>query len=201
MGNKVTDELLSTVRSIVGSEYSDMDIIRALHLAKNDATAAINIIFDTPNFKSKELPAIPKTPRVSRTVASNSSKRNGFENQNSNSNSNSTVREANATDCSVSDSGEGFVEEEEDVSRENSLGDEWWFVGCSEVSGLSTSKGRRVKPGDEVVFKFPLKSTSSRSPSPGKVFGKGRQHAAAACSEIVRFSTKETGEVMWKIVI
>lgn len=201
MGNKVTDELLSTVRSIVGSEYSDMDIIRALHLAKNDATAAINIIFDTPNFKSKELPAISKTPRVSRTVASNSSKRNGFENQNSNSNSNSTVREANATDCSVGDSGEGFVEEEEDVSRENSLGDEWWFVGCSEVSGLSTSKGRRVKPGDEVVFTFPLKSTSSRSPSPGKVFGKGRQHAAAACSEIVRFSTKETGEVMWKIVI
>lgn len=201
MGNKVTDELLSTVRSIVGSEYSDMDIIRALHLAKNDATAAINIIFDTPNFKSKELPAIPKTPRVSRTVASNSSKRNGFENQNSNSNSNSSVREANATDCSVSDSGEGFVEEEEDVSRESSLGDEWWFVGCSEVSGLSTSKGRRVKPGDEVVFTFPLKSTSSRSPSPGKVFGKGRQHAAAACSEIVRFSTKETGEVMWKIVI
>lgn len=201
MGNKVTDELLSTVRSIVGSEYSDMDIIRALHLAKNDATAAINIIFDTPNFKSKELPAIPKTPRVSRTVASNSSKRNGFENQNSNSNSNSTVREANATDCSVSGSGEGFVEEEEDVSRESSLGDEWWFVGCSEVSGLSTSKGRRVKPGDEVVFTFPLKSTSSRSPSPGKVFGKGRQHAAAACSEIVRFSTKETGEVMWKIVI
>lgn len=188
MGNKVTDELLSTVRSIVGSEYSDMDIIRALHLAKNDATAAINIIFDTPNFKSKELPAIPKTPRVSRAAASNSSKRNGFENQNS------TVREANATDCSVSDSGEGFVEEEV-VSRESSLGDEWWFVGCSEVSGLSTSKGRRVKPGDEVVFTFPLKSSSSRSPSPGKVFGKGRQHAAGACSEIVRFSTKESGEI------
>lgn len=202
MGNKVTDELLSTVRSIVGSEYSDMDIIRALHLAKNDATAAINIIFDTPNFKSKELPAIPKTPRVSRAVASNSSKQNGFENQNSNSNSisNSTVREANATDCSVSDSGEGFVEEE-DVSRESSLGVEWWFVGCSEVSGLSTSKGRRVKPGDEVVFTFPLKSSSSRSPSPGKVFGKGRQHAAGACSEIVRFSTIESGEVTWKIVI
>ncbi|KAK7853707.1 dna repair protein rad5a [Quercus suber] len=196
MGNKVTDELLSTVRSIVGSEYSDMDIIRALHLAKNDATAAINIIFDTPNFKSKELPAIPKTPRVSRAVASNSSKRNGFENQNSNSNS--TVREANATDCSVSDSGEGFVEEEV-VSRESSLGDEWWFVGCSEVSGLSTSKGRRVKPGDEVVFTFPLKSSSSRSPSPGKVFGKGRQHAAGACSEIVRFSTKESGEMGNKV--
>ena len=162
MGNKVTDELLSTVRSIVGSEYSDMDIIRALHMANNDATAAINIIFDTPNFKPKELPAIPKTPRVSRTVVSNS-KRNGFENPNSRS---SSEHEANATDCSVSDSGEGFVE---DVSRrESSLGSELWFVGCNEVSGLSTCKGRRVKPSDEVVFTFPM-NNSSRSPSPGKV--------------------------------
>ncbi|XAR60084.1 hypothetical protein NMG60_11033326 [Bertholletia excelsa] len=47
MGNKVTDELVATVRSIVGGDYSDMDIIRALHMANNDATAAINIIFDT----------------------------------------------------------------------------------------------------------------------------------------------------------
>ncbi|MCI61083.1 DNA/RNA helicase, partial [Trifolium medium] len=31
MGSKVTDPNLSTVRSIVGSEFSDMDIIRALH--------------------------------------------------------------------------------------------------------------------------------------------------------------------------
>uniref|UniRef100_A0A2N9IMA0 Uncharacterized protein n=1 Tax=Fagus sylvatica TaxID=28930 RepID=A0A2N9IMA0_FAGSY len=90
--------------------------------------------------------AISKTSRVSRTVVANS-KRNGFENPNSRS---SSEHEANATDCSVSDSGEDFVE---DVSRrESSLGSEWWFVGCSEVSGLSTCKGRRVKPGDEVVF-------------------------------------------------
>ncbi|GMY17809.1 putative swi/snf-related matrix-associated actin-dependent regulator [Fagus crenata] len=131
-------------------------------MANNDATAAINIIFDTPNFKPKELPAISKTPRVSRTVVANS-KRNDFENPNSRS---SSEHETNATDCSVSDSGEGFVE---DVSRrESSLGSEWWFVGCSEVSRLSTCKGRRVKPGDEVVFTFPMNS-SSRSPSPGKV--------------------------------
>ncbi|GMY07825.1 putative swi/snf-related matrix-associated actin-dependent regulator [Fagus crenata] len=89
--------------------------------------------------------AISKTSRVSRTVVANS-KRNGFENPNSHS---SSEHEANATDCSVSDSVEDFV----DVSRrESSLGSEWWFVGCSEVSGLSTCKGRRVKPGDEVVF-------------------------------------------------
>ncbi|KAE8037511.1 hypothetical protein FH972_010097 [Carpinus fangiana] len=193
MGNKVTNELLSTVRSVVGSEYSDMDIIRALHMANNDATAAINIIFDTPNFKSKELPVVSKAPKTPRRNSAPepstpvlSSKRNGGENRSFRS----LGGEANATDCTC-DSGEGFVE---DVSRrESSDSSEWWFVGCGEVSGLSTCKGRRVKPGDEVVFTFPLRSSSS-SPSLGKVFGRGRQHAAA-CSEIMRFSTKESGEI------
>lgn len=196
MGNKVTNELLSTVRSVVGSEYSDMDIIRALHMANNDATAAINIIFDTPNFKSKELPAVSKAPKAPRrysapepSTAVTNSKRNGGESQSFRS----LGDEANATDCAC-DSGEGFVE---DVSRRESLvGSDWWFVGCGEVSGLSTCKGWRVKPGDEVVFTFPLRSSSS-SPSLGKVFARGRPHAAA-CSEIVRFSTKESGEVICK---
>ncbi|XP_062172671.1 DNA repair protein RAD5A isoform X2 [Alnus glutinosa] len=193
MGNKVTNELLSTVRSVVGSEYSDMDIIRALHMAKNDATAAINIIFDMPNFKSKELPAVSRAPKAPRrnsapepSTAVTSSKRNGGENQIFRS----LGDDANANDCAC-DSGEGFVE---DVSRrESSVGSEWWFVGCGEVSGLSTCKGRRVKPGDEVVFTFPLRSSSS-SPSLGKVLARGRQ-PAAACSEIVRFCTKESGEI------
>lgn len=196
MGNKVTNELLSTVRSVVGSDYSDMDIIRALHMANNDATAAINIIFDTPNFKSKELPAVSKAPKTPRRNSApepstpvSSSKRNGGESRSFRS----LADEANATDYAC-DSGEGFVE---DVSRrESSVGSEWWFIGCGEVSGLSTCKGRRVKPGDEVVFTFPLRSSSS-SPSLGKVFGRGRQQAAA-CSEIVRFSTKESGEVICK---
>lgn len=66
-------------------------------------------------------------------------------------------------------------------------------MGCGEVSGLSTCRGRRLKVGDEVGFNFPVKSAAPAAPSPGKFSGRGRQ--AAACSEIVRFSTKDCGEV------
>ncbi|KAG8471530.1 hypothetical protein CXB51_036343 [Gossypium anomalum] len=151
-GNKVSEDLISTVRLIVGSDYSEMDIIRALHLAKHDATAAINIIFDSPRRKENK-------------------------------------------DCSFSSNGNvacggSVLEDEGNVRLEN----DWWFVGSSEVPGLSTSKGRKIKVGEEVSFTFPLKGTgSSPAGSMGKGFGKGR--AAAACSEIVRFSTKSFGEI------
>ncbi|KAJ7981104.1 DNA/RNA helicase protein [Quillaja saponaria] len=194
MGNKVTEELLSTVRSIVGSEYTDMDIIRALHMANNDATAAINIIFDMPNFKFNERLEISRNSEVSQrssrsetrsvTVNLNSSKIDGEEN-------NCNVRtEANSIDCTTT-SGDGALEDM--GGHSSSGGSEWWYVGCGEVAGLSTCKGRRVKAGDVVDFTFPLKS-GSKSPSPGKGFGRRRQ-AAATCSEIVRFSTKESGEI------
>ncbi|KAG9144008.1 hypothetical protein Leryth_013897, partial [Lithospermum erythrorhizon] len=65
--NKVNDELISTVRSVVGVDYSEMDIIRALHMAKNDPTAAINIIFDAPSFKKSEI------PKTSKNLSKNSS--------------------------------------------------------------------------------------------------------------------------------
>ncbi|XP_057990817.1 DNA repair protein RAD5A isoform X2 [Hevea brasiliensis] len=195
MGNKVTDELLSTVRSIVGCDFSDMDIIRALHLAKYDPTAAVNIIFDTPNFNSKFKPQISKTPNPSTKSkpkhAPDKPKLVDKENGNRNLGDNLAVS------CSGSTEGEG--EGEGDVNGENltlsdSAGSEWWYVGSGDVAGLSTCKGRKVKAGDEVLFTFPTKSNNSSSPSPGKVFGKGRQ-AAASCSEIVRFSTRDGGEV------
>ena len=193
MGNKVTDELVSTVRSIIGSDYSDMDVIRALHMANNDLTAAINIIFDTPNFKSKGNLGLPRTPEISnrnsssetRPVNSVNSKENGGGHKNC------SLRNEGG-DCPSESGGDG--EPVEDVCRsESSVEEQWWLVGCGEVAGLSTCKGRRVKPGDEVVFTFPLNGVSS-SPSPGKVFGRGR-NAAGACSEIVRFSTRDSGEV------
>ena len=189
MGNKVTDQQLSTVRSIVGSEYTDMDIIRALHLANYDATAAINIIFDTPNFKTKDTLGTQRKPRVSHSdaagvVTNRESKQNGEDkNIPSKLEGNVTDSTASTIDITVDDVGQ----------RLGSPGSEWWFVGCGEMAGLSTCKGRTIKHGDEVLFKFPLKK-SSTSPSPGKGFARGRQ-AGAACSEIVRFSTKASGEV------
>ncbi|XP_030453460.1 DNA repair protein RAD5A isoform X2 [Syzygium oleosum] len=186
MGSKATDELLSTVRSVVGADFSDMDIIRALHLASNDATRAINIIFDTPNFKTRERPLPRRNP--------------GVANRNSGSRSGGVISKGRPDEGGRGLDGPGggatdgaVLREDVEDGRESSgaAESEWWLVGCGEVAGLSTCKGRRVKPGDKLTFTFPPKQ-SAASPSPGK-FGKGR--SAAACSEIVRFSTKECGEL------
>ncbi|RDY08011.1 DNA repair protein RAD5A, partial [Mucuna pruriens] len=158
MASKVSDHHLSTVRSIVGSEFTDMDIIRALHMAKNDVTAAINIIFDTPQrFKPTRLSnpqpvSPPKLTPPTPTVTANS-KRSGSEFHSDNNS------------------------------------DDWWLVSCGEMTGLSTCKGRTINTSETVVFKFPTK-TLSASPSSGKGFGR-----AATCSEIVRFSTEQAGEI------
>ncbi|XP_024023789.1 DNA repair protein RAD5A [Morus notabilis] len=190
MGNKVTDELVSTVRSIVGSDYSDMDLIRALHVANNDPTAAINVLFDTPGFRYKPILEHQKNPDLSRRNSIPKAQpilANSKENGGGGDGNRSSRTESNAGDFCRSKSGNGLAE---DV--ESSVGEKWWLVGRGEVAGLSTCKGRRVKPGDEVAFTFPSKVASSL-PSPGKVFGRGRQ--AAACSEIVRFSTRDSGEI------
>ncbi|KAK4762643.1 hypothetical protein SAY86_008411 [Trapa natans] len=179
MGSKVNDEHVSTVRSIVGTDYTDMDIIRSLHLANNDVTAAINIIFDTPSFNRKDAPQMLSNPRVPSQNSQVDNRKPVLKRDDRSTDGphvGSFDRERASVDC-----------REGRDSTEN----DWWFVGCSEVAGLSTCKGRRVKAGDTLVFTFPLKKSSS-SPSPGK-FGRGRN--LAACSEIVRFSTKEHGEI------
>ncbi|GFZ12847.1 DNA/RNA helicase protein [Actinidia rufa] len=197
MGNKVNDELVSTIRSIVGEEYSDMDIIRALHMANNDVTAAINIIFDTPSLRTKPKSEIRRTPEISNPNSSpetqivstkSKSKPNSNETKNSYPRSSSSNSAQNPRIGVASD---GEIVPIRDLGG-GSMGREWWFVGRGEVSGLSTCKGRRLKPGDEVSFTFPLKNATS-APSPGKFGVRGRQ--AAACSEIVRFFTKDCGEV------
>ncbi|KAF1886837.1 hypothetical protein Lal_00046075 [Lupinus albus] len=165
MANKVTEHQLSTVRSIVGSEFTDMDIIRALHMAKNDVTAAINIIFDThtpttttPKFKPNNNQERVEHTEISPLKSTTSSKQN------------------------------------DNTKRHIEISDNWWFVGYGEMMGLSTCKGRSVKYGDPVSFNFPIKTTLSVSTPTGKGFGRSR-HAAASCSEIVRFSTQQSGEI------
>lgn len=182
MGTKVSDHLLSTVRSVVGSDYSDMDIIRALHMANLDPTAAINIIFDTPSFSKPNDIAVP--------AAANSTPR-GF-------NGGRRVEDGLKV-CPFSEGAANHHRVEEEVD-ESVSGDEcWWFVGCSELSGLSTCKGRRLKAGDELLFTFPSsKALKSEATMPGKRFGRGRP-SARNVSDIVRFSTKDSGEVCLKL--
>lgn len=176
MGNKVPEELVSTVRSIVGDEYTEMDIIRALHMANNDATAAINIIFDTPGFKKLEF---RKTSEVPNLNSSSGTQSLGSTTRRSSSEDKKCERSSNSDNGSQQktenrESNNGCRSDADGCEMES----EWWFVGTSEVSGLSTCKGRSLKPGDEVYFTFPAEKKLN-SPSLGK-FGRGRQ--VVACS-------------------
>ncbi|KAL8480941.1 hypothetical protein ACS0TY_027455 [Phlomoides rotata] len=187
MVNKVTEELISTVRSIVGGEFPDMDIIRALHMANNDPTAAINIIFDAPrSFKKPDFPKKTepsnRNPNAESPIIDSSVKKsvNRTENPNSSSRSHGSLN-----------SNEGNAETNSGVTKE--MGNVWWFVGSCEVAGLSTCKGRILKPGDEVNFTFPVEKKLT-SPAAGKLRG-GRGRQVATCSEIVRFSTNVCGEI------
>lgn len=194
MGNKATEEIISTVRSVVGGEFSDMDIIRALHMANNDPTAAINIIFDTPrSFRKPDFPKKSEPPSrsslnteppvVESTVNRNVSRLKD---------SDSAVRpneSLNNKSGSSQCKGNGYI----DGGKVDEIGSKWWFVGSGEVAGLSTSKGRTLKPGDEVNFTFPVEKKLT-APSPGK-FGGGRGRQVATCSEIIRFSTNACGEI------
>ncbi|KAL1544086.1 DNA repair protein rad5a [Salvia divinorum] len=182
MGNKATEEIISTVRSIVGGEFADMDIIRALHLANNDPTAAINIIFDTPrSFRKPDFPKNSETtlnaepPVVVDSIVKQNVSR--LDHSDSSARSNNQCGGNCCTDS-------GKLEE---------MGSEWWFVGSAEVTGLSTCKGRALKPGDEVNFTFPAQKKLI-TPSPGKIGG-GRGRQVATCSEIIRFSTSACGEI------
>ncbi|XP_073302156.1 DNA repair protein RAD5A isoform X1 [Primulina huaijiensis] len=191
MGNKATEEVISTVRSVVGPEVSDMDIIRALHMAKNEPTAAINIIFDTPiSFKKPGLPKKPEPsscnfmtePPITGSLNQNGSR---VENRDYDLKSNGYSGGAGGRDESESDG-------DSDCGPGEAMGSDWWFVGSGEMAGLSTCKGRTLKPSDEVRFLFPVEKKLP-TPSPGKVGG-GRGRQVGSCSEIVRFSTKD-GEI------
>ncbi|KAK2984529.1 hypothetical protein RJ640_025026 [Escallonia rubra] len=152
---KATPDLISTVRSIVGDEYSDMDVIRALHLASNDPTAAINIMFDTPTLRKPEIRHRNTSPKAN----------------NSGRNRNNTERDGNLESVmsyrpNPPNPRSGIEGGREESGRcSSSMGSEWWLLGCGEVYGLSTCKGRRVRAGDTVDFRFPAESKIGRIPN------------------------------------
>lgn len=221
MGNKVSDELVPMIRSIVGQDYSDMDIIRALHMSNNDCTAAINIILDTPKLKKPEITAV-KAKAIDQTCGvhlkedGNTVVKDGVLVSNVGSKGVDRLRELEYTtrklkaldqtgsvhfkedgdsvrkgSALVSNVGSKDVEGLSKCSSSSSSSDEWWFVGCSDVAGLSTCKGRSLKCGEEVNFTF----APERKGTPRK-FGGGRGRGGNASSEIVRFCSKACGEVI-----
>ncbi|CAN6438650.1 unnamed protein product [Victoria cruziana] len=187
MGSKMTGELIESVRSVLGGEFSEMNIIRALHLAKNDVTAAINILLDTPSFttgdKSSPLRMTPPphSPASFSPSSSSSSKRIS-----------DSERAANS-EMVKQDGGLAELQGSSSTSKptESSASD-WLFVGGTELTGLSTCKGRKIKVGDPVILSFPSRRNASLS-SGTKTFGRGRP--VPSTSEIVRFSSQQSGEI------
>nr|XP_016462752.1 PREDICTED: putative SWI/SNF-related matrix-associated actin-dependent regulator of chromatin subfamily A member 3-like 3 [Nicotiana tabacum] len=68
---------------------------------------------------------------------------------------------------------------------------DWLLVGRTIVTGLSTTKGRKLENNEIVHFAFPQQGNSKCSSQ----WGGSRAAAAAAASSIVRFSTKRFGEI------
>ncbi|XP_057475188.1 DNA repair protein RAD5B [Actinidia eriantha] len=66
----------------------------------------------------------------------------------------------------------------------------WLLLGRTMVTGLSTTKGRKLENNEIVHFAFPCADTRSRQSSYWV-----SSRAAAASSGIVRFSTKRSGEI------
>lgn len=165
---------MEAVRAVLGAGPSDMDIIRALHLAKNDVTAAINIIFDSPSLQNKEKLSIKRTtPLCGARVLTN-------------------------MDASLICNGSGM-----EGGGSVAVQEGWWLLGSADVMGFSTCRGRKLEVGESVMFSFPRKGNNNggvNGKGGFKAWGRGRGGggaggAAAAASEIVRFSTKQAGEI------
>ncbi|XP_078441095.1 DNA/RNA helicase protein isoform X2 [Wolffia australiana] len=194
---KVTADLISVVRSVVGCDFSEMDIIRALHLANNDPTVAVNIILDAPaKFHSSVRPSPPdgamapplrSAAPVPWDKSPNASLLGGPEIVACRSEGGVPSFDLDLEDspaespsCKGSKGGVG-----------NGRNKDWWLIGGCDIVGLSTCKGRRLRVGDSVNFSFPSQDSSPASKS--KFFSRGRQ--IAPCSEIVRFWTQDSGEI------
>lgn len=64
MARQVSKQSIAEMRAVVGSGPTEMDLIRALHLSRNDVSSAINILFDTPPSLFKPAQRPPSTPKA-----------------------------------------------------------------------------------------------------------------------------------------
>ncbi|CAN4116553.1 unnamed protein product [Withania somnifera] len=92
----------------------------------------------------------------------------------------------NSISSSNNNSFSTFVIEDGDFPEDS----DWLLVGRTVVTGLSTTKGRKLQNNEIVHFSFPQSGSSNNSSHWG-----GSRAAIAAASSIVRFSTKRSGEV------
>ncbi|KAJ7559086.1 hypothetical protein O6H91_04G069500 [Diphasiastrum complanatum] len=208
MEKRVSKENIKLMRDVVGLSPSEMDIIHALHLARNNLEKAINILLDTPGFQKNSSRSL---------VATFSAKGENFspsENAGPSSLSNSAMspmsclRHSSLPTFSSTTSGSGRVvakdaqfllihqkgngmPKSEFEMRSSPLEDEWWLLDVTDVEGYSTCKGTKLKVGDNISFTYPKQEFPDKMTSKMKrPWGRGKPS-----SEIVRFSTVQGGEV------
>ncbi|WVZ75201.1 hypothetical protein U9M48_023282 [Paspalum notatum var. saurae] len=168
------EELVAVVRAVLGEVTPEMDIIRALHMAGDDPTKAINILLD---FDQKPLPPPPPTPSPSPSPSPGKPAK----------------PLAESTPPSKAPARPKATAEKPKPAATNGVGGEqWWLMGSAEMAGLSTCKGRRIAPGDAVTFSFPNATVAA---APAGKSRPGRPGLTSCSSEIMRFSTANHGEV------
>ncbi|MCO5557473.1 hypothetical protein L7F22_011038 [Adiantum nelumboides] len=205
-----------------------MDLIRCLHLARNDVSLAINILFDTPHFgsmltKKGQVIAAESSAYVEENQLQASIEKTCISDDTGRlCEKNDRVSASSLVDCTKStdkaidlDSSALPVSESFNdldptkhevlstfVGRDNTAQDlvmaslsaevEWWFLGEVDVVGFSTCKGVKLKEGEPVSFTFPRPLNQTVKPG---IRALGRGRAGSSSSEIVRFSTREAGEI------
>ncbi|KAK1289981.1 hypothetical protein QJS10_CPB18g01636 [Acorus calamus] len=170
---------IEQVRSVLGPEPLESDILRALSLAGNNPNRAINIILDTPGFLTPRPPPVKLSTVGSGSRISASVKQEQLEEGDISNGQPEKVLDRRIQVVDLKDVENGEFPEERD----------WFLLGRTTVTGMSTCKGRKLEFNEIVHFAFPSADgrTSYRKPW---VSAK----AAAASLEIVRFSTKRNGE-------
>ncbi|CAL4887581.1 unnamed protein product [Urochloa decumbens] len=168
-------EQVAMVRAVLGDGMPEMDIIRALHMAGDDPTKAINILLDFDHKPPPPPPSPSPSPppgKPAKTLAESTPP------------SKSPARPKPRAEKPKAAPAPA-------PATTNGAGEHWWLVGSAEMAGLSTCKGRRIAPGDAVTFSFPNTAAAAAA---GKS-RPGRSSLASCSSEIMRFSTPSHGEV------
>ncbi|KAJ1279353.1 hypothetical protein BS78_04G149100 [Paspalum vaginatum] len=165
------EELVAVVRAVLGEATPEMDIIRALHMAGDDPTKAINILLDFDQKPLSPTPSPSPSPPPGKPAK--------------------TLAESTPTSKAPARP-KPTAEKPKPAATNGVAGEQWWLVGSAEMAGLSTCKGRRIAPGDAVTFSFPNATVAA---APAGKSRPGRPGLTSCSSEIMRFSTPNHGEV------
>jgi DNA repair protein RAD5 len=179
---KEREEQVAMVRAVLGDGTPEMDIIRALHMAGDDPTKAINILLD---FNHNAAPPLPPTPTPTPSPSPSPPPGKPAKALVDSNPPPPPPRKAPTRPMPTAEKSKPAA-----PTTNGGGGEHWWLVGSAEMAGLSTCKGRRIASGDAVTFTFPNAAAAVGKSRPGRA-------ALASCSsEIMRFSTSSHGEVL-----